>query len=93
MYRLAIVSLITLGFAAAPALADEPAERETAAVREAAAVAQAAKVEPAPERLSTRDRWRGRPYLRSPRQELRPEALDRMVPVFVRPVAGITPGF
>ena len=54
---LVLVAMTVLVGAAAPALASEPAQRIEAAER----IAEA----PKKRRLTTRERWRGKPYLQS----------------------------
>jgi hypothetical protein len=76
-----LVSALTFSLVATAALAsDQPAgEKETAVVtsNEASSVESA----PAKRRLTTAERWRGRPYLRSAEGELvRSEALDKRLP-------------
>jgi hypothetical protein len=79
---LATIALVALGLAFSPAMAEEPQEGSTTATIEKAE----RTVVPLPSlthngRLSTRDRWRGRPYLRSTADEtLRSQALDVALP-------------
>jgi hypothetical protein len=72
-------SILALSLLAGPAFADESREART---DDAPAIVEVREAKPA--RLSTRDRWRGAPYVRASAAEnerLRSEALDRALPV------------
>jgi hypothetical protein len=75
-----VVSAIAFSLVAAGALAaDQPSGADGGAV----VASDAAQVAPAPakQRLTTAERWRGAPYLRSTESELvRSEALDKRLP-------------
>jgi hypothetical protein len=79
---LASIGLVALGLACSPAMAEGPQDGSTTTTIEKADKT----VVPLPTttrrgRLSTRDRWRGKPYLRSTANEtLRSHALDLALP-------------
>lgn len=80
MIRNLAFSVLAIGLLAAPALADEAAPVSKRDDAPAVVTLPDAR----PERLSTRDRWRGGPYVRASAAEnerLRSEALDRALPV------------
>jgi len=81
LFILATIAFVGLGLAYSPAMAEEPQGEASAPTIEKAQKA----VVPLPTahrgRLSTRDRWRGAPYLRSTADEtLRSHALDVALP-------------
>lgn len=82
LLTLATIAFVGLGLASLPAAAEEPQEgsaKTTIEKAEKTIVPLPAKKQRA--RLSTRDRWRGAPYLRSSADEtLRSQALDVALP-------------
>ena len=80
LFILATIAFVGLGLVGSPAMAEEPqGEASTTTIEKAQRT-----VVPLPTmngRLSTRDRWRGGPYLRSTADEtLRSHALDVALP-------------
>jgi hypothetical protein len=82
LLTLATIAFVGLGLASLPAAAEEPQDassKTTIEKAEKTVVPLPAKTRRA--RLSTRDRWRGAPYLRSSADEtLRSQALDIALP-------------
>jgi hypothetical protein len=84
LFRLLIlpaIAIIGLSLAGLPAMAEEPETKSATKIEQGQKSAVALPSVKQRERLSTRDRWRGKPYLRSSSDEtLRFQALDRMLP-------------
>lgn len=82
LFIIATIAFVGLGLACSPAMAEEPQEESSTTTIEKTETA----VVPLPTathrgRLSTRDRWRGAPYLRTSADEtLRSHALDVALP-------------
>jgi hypothetical protein len=81
LFIIATIAFAGLSLACSPAMAEEPQEESSTTTIEKTETA----VVPLPTahrgRLSTRDRWRGAPYLRSSADEtLRSQALDVALP-------------
>jgi hypothetical protein len=80
-FIIAAVAFVGLSLASSPAMAEEPKTESSDTIEQgqkSVAPPPAAKQRV---RLSTRDRWRGKPYLRSSSDEMvRSQALDRMLP-------------
>jgi hypothetical protein len=78
---LATIVFVGLSLACSPAMAEEPQDGSSSATIEEA---QNAVVVPAPtthrKRLSTRDRWRGTPYLRGGMETLPSQGSDVVLP-------------
>ncbi len=93
MYRTTIAFVIGLALAGSPALAGTPDEATDASTTRVEKT-----VSPTPERparLSTTDRWRGKPYVASTAGEtIRAQALDKALPP-ANPVfqGGVSLGF
>lgn len=85
MFRLivlATIAFVGLGLACSPASAEEPQEgSSTAKIEKAQQTVTPLPSITHPGRLSTRDRWRGKPYLRTSADEtVRSHALDVALP-------------
>lgn len=82
LFAIATIAFVSLGLACSPASAEEPQEGPAKASIEKAQRNSAFLPNIShPGRLSTRDRWRGRPYVRSTADEtLRSQALDIALP-------------
>jgi hypothetical protein len=82
LFAIATIAFVALGLACSPASAQEPQEGSAqASIEKAQKNASPLPSLTHPGRLSTRDRWRGRPYLRSTADEtLRSHALDVALP-------------
>lgn len=82
LLTLATIAFVGLGLASLPAAAEEPQEgSSTTTIEQAEKTIVPLPVKTYPDRLSTRDRWRGGPYLRSSADEtVRSQALDIALP-------------
>ncbi len=82
LLTLATVAFVGFGLASLPAAAEEPLERSSeTTIERAEKTIVPLPVKTRQARLSTRDRWRGAPYLRSSSDEtLRSHALDIALP-------------
>jgi hypothetical protein len=78
---LATIAFVALGLACSPATAEEPQGKSAAKIEKAERTITPLPSLTHPGRLSTRERWRGAPYVRSTADEtLRSHALDVALP-------------
>lgn len=82
LFIIATIAFVGLSLACSPARAEEPQEESsTTTIEKTETAVVPLPTTTHPGRLSTRDRWRGAPYLRSSADEtLRSQALDVALP-------------